>query len=343
MPSFFVRTALCFVLSLTAHLAFASSDARSIRFYDGGWENIQIDNHIAMYILKHGYGMNVESVSLDIAQMQKAMETGDIDINMEMFTSLMPQWVEDQRAKKAILDFGPTYERLTQAFYVPTYMIKGDAKRGIKPTTPDLKRVEDLPKYAEVFKRASGSGKATWLNCISSWACREINLIKMATYGVDRSFTPVELKSESALNAAIISAYEKGQPFMTYYWDPSPLMGELALTRLEEPTYSEACWDAISDSLAQFKEGVGSRQACAYADIALNKYTSAKFAKEHQAVIPFLKSMFVGTDTIRTLATRMVSNKETPEQTARYYLRNHTADWKGWVPEAVFKKVSETL
>ncbi|WVV49499.1 glycine betaine ABC transporter substrate-binding protein [Pseudomonas sp. NA13] len=127
-------------------------------------------------------------------------------------------------------------------------------------------------------------------------------------------FTPVELKSESALNAAIISAYEKGQPFMTYYWDPSPLMGELALTRLEEPTYSEACWDAISDSLAQFKEGVGSRQACAYADIALNKYTSAKFAKEHQAVIPFLKSMFVGTDTIRTLATRMVSNKETPSK-----------------------------
>ncbi|TWC23119.1 MULTISPECIES: glycine betaine ABC transporter substrate-binding protein [unclassified Pseudomonas] len=343
MPSMFLRTVLCLILSLTSHWALATSDPRPIRFYDGGWENIQIDNHIAMYILKHGYGMKVESVSLDIAQMQNAMETGAIDINMEVFTSLMPQWVQDQTAKKAILDFGPTYERLTQAFYVPTYMIKGDAGRGIKPMTPDLKSVADLPRYAEVFRQASGSGKPTWLNCISSWACREINLIKMATYGIDKTFTPVELKSESALNAAIISAYEKGQPFMTYYWDPSPLMGELALTRLEEPAYSEACWEAIKQSLAQFKEGVGSRQACAYADIPLNKYTSAKFAEEHPGVLPFLKSMFVGTDTIRTLATRMVSNKETPEQTARYYLRNHTADWKGWVPEDVFKKVSETL
>ncbi|RMQ40649.1 Substrate-binding region of ABC-type glycine betaine transport system [Pseudomonas cichorii] len=343
MPSMFARTALCLILSLTSHLAFAAPDTRTIRFYDGGWENIQIDNQIAMYILKHGYGMNVESVSLDIPQMQKAMETGNIDINMEMFTSLMPQWVEDQKAKKAILDFGPTYERLTQAFYVPTYMIKGDAKRGIKPVAPDLKSVEDLPRYAEVFKRASESGKATWLNCISSWACREINLIKMATYGVDDTFTPVELKSESELNAAITSAYKKGQPFMTYYWDPSPLMGELALTRLEEPAYSEACWEAIKESLARFKEGTGSRQACAYTDISLNKYTSARFAKEHPTIIPFLKSMFVGTDTIRALATRMVANKETPEQAARYYLRNHTADWKGWVPEDVFKKVSQTL
>lgn len=343
MLSIFVRIAMCFFLSFLSLTAYATYDTKPISFYDGGWENIQINNHIAMYILEHGYGMNVESVKLDIPQMQKAMETGDIDINMEMFTSLMPQWVEAQTSKKTIIDLGPTYERLTQAFYVPTYMIKGDPNRGIKASTPNLKNIKDLPTYADVFRSTSSSGNATWFNCISSWACREINLIKMATFGIDKTFTPVELKSESALNAAIVTAYDKGQPFMTYYWDPSPLMGKLDLTRLEEPVYSEDCWKAVNESLAHFKAGIGSREACAYADISLNKYTSAGFAKKYPEVIPFLKSMFVGTDTIRVLATRMVSTKETPEQTARYYLKTHVADWRTWVSEDVFNKVVLTL
>ena len=71
---------------------------------------------------------------------------------------MMEVWEENIRDawtsaknKGEVKELGVTFKGARQGFYVPRYLIEGDAKRRIKPQAPNLKSVSDLPKYKELF------------------------------------------------------------------------------------------------------------------------------------------------------------------------------------------------
>jgi len=66
-------------------------------------------------------------------------------------------------ARGTAIDLGPNFPDSTQGWYVPTYVIKGDKERGIEPMAPDLKTVEDMPKYWELFQNPQIPGKRLFL------------------------------------------------------------------------------------------------------------------------------------------------------------------------------------
>jgi len=51
-----------------------------------------------------------------------------------------------------VLDLGTNYADAVEAWYVPTYLIKGDPERGIEPMAPDLKSIDDLPNTGNYSK-----------------------------------------------------------------------------------------------------------------------------------------------------------------------------------------------
>ncbi|MDJ0932532.1 glycine betaine ABC transporter substrate-binding protein [Breoghania sp.] len=192
--------------------SFAASNDRPITFYDGGWENIQISNAIAIYIIENGYGREAEDVDSNVPKMHKAMEEGTMDVNLEMYNNLMAEWGCDQVVADKIVELGAIYEAASQGFYVPTYVVKGDAARDIKPIAPDLKKIGDLAGYADAFRENRPDNEVMLVNCIPGWACREINLIKLATYGLDKTITSVEPKTEAELNEIVMAEYEADAP-----------------------------------------------------------------------------------------------------------------------------------
>jgi glycine betaine/proline transport system substrate-binding protein len=52
------------------------------------------------------------------------------------------------------------FDDAAQGFYVPRYLVEGDAERGIEPLAPDLRSVSDLPRYAELFRDPSSPTRA---------------------------------------------------------------------------------------------------------------------------------------------------------------------------------------
>ncbi|MFP3656338.1 glycine betaine ABC transporter substrate-binding protein, partial [Burkholderia sp. SIMBA_052] len=62
-----------------------------------------------------------------------------------------------------------------EGWFVPEYVVKGDAKRNIKPVAPNLVSVTDLPKYKGVFEDDEEPGKGRFLNCPSGWDCERVN------------------------------------------------------------------------------------------------------------------------------------------------------------------------
>ena len=57
-----------------------------IKFADAGWDSIRVHNSIAQLIVEEGYGYETEVTSGTTAATMQALEQGDINVNMEVWT-----------------------------------------------------------------------------------------------------------------------------------------------------------------------------------------------------------------------------------------------------------------
>ena len=149
----------------------------------------------------------------------------------------------------SVVDFGANFPNSLQGWYVPTYMIEGDEERGIEPMAPDLKSVEDLPEYWELFKDPEDPNKGRFYNCIAGWVCQAVNESKFEFYGLGETYNLFQPGSGAALASSIVSAYETGDPWLGYYWEPTWVFAQVDLTMLEEPEWTQECEDAILDGI----------------------------------------------------------------------------------------------
>jgi glycine betaine/proline transport system permease protein/glycine betaine/proline transport system substrate-binding protein len=108
-----------------------------------------------------------------------------------------------------------------QGFYVPRYVIEGDEERGIEAVAPDLVTVADLANYSDVFQDPDDPTMGRIYGAISGWAIDDVMRNKWEYYGLDEMYNYIDPGSETALAAAFASAYEKGEPIVGYYWDPT--------------------------------------------------------------------------------------------------------------------------
>ena len=88
------------------------------------------------------------------------MERGDADFSMDGWIGNLLEVWEKVTGNGKMVSLGANFPDAPQGWYVPTYMIRGDKKRGIRPVAPDLKSAADLPGYKELFRdpAAPGSG-----------------------------------------------------------------------------------------------------------------------------------------------------------------------------------------
>ena len=126
-----------------------------------------------------------------------------------------------------------------QGFYVPRYVIEGDPERGIEASAPDLKYVWDLKDYPHVFPDDENPDKGRVYGAIPGWEIDEIMHRKYLHYGLDENFVYFRPGSDPALSAAITAAYEKGDPIVAYYWEPTWLLGMYDMILLEDEPYDK--------------------------------------------------------------------------------------------------------
>jgi glycine betaine/proline transport system permease protein/glycine betaine/proline transport system substrate-binding protein len=110
---------------------------------------------------------------------------------METWTDNIATYDEDVESG-AIIELGLNYGDNEQGFYVPRYVIEGDAERGIEAMAPDLKSVEDLANYSDVFVDPDDPSMGRIYGAISGWAIDEIMKNKVAYYGLDEYYNYID-------------------------------------------------------------------------------------------------------------------------------------------------------
>ena len=304
----------------------------TVKFADFSWESVQLHNRIVGHILEKGFDKKVEYLFVESLPGLMGIERGDIQLSMEGWVDNVLEFWTKAQEKGDMVSLGKNFPDAPQGWYVPTYVIKGDPERGIEPLAPDLRSVEDLPKYAHLFPDPEDPEKGRFLNGPTGWNCSSINTKKLKAYGLDTYFNNMFTGSSSALATGIAAAYKKGRPVLAYYWEPTPILGMFDMTLLEEPPYSEEIWETT--------------KACAYPSCRVLKLANAEFLEENPTVEAFLRRYNTTLDLTNKVLAYMEKNDATLEETARWFLKEYPDLWKDWLQgqdPKIVKKVEASL
>ena len=318
-----------FVIALVVVSPGFAASKEPIRFGDLSWDSIQVHNRIAGFIVKNGYGYDVEYLPGETIPIVTGLIRGDLDVDMESWTENIQEVYDKGIQSGDIIDLGPNYPDSWQGWLVPTYVIKGDAKRGIKPMAPGLKSVYDLPKYWKVFKDPENPKKGRFYSSIPGWGVTAINTQKLKSYGLDKYYTDFMPGSDAALSGSMVAAVKKGKPWVGYYWAPTWVLGQLDMTPLEEPGFDQKIWDTT--------------KACAFQAVQVNILVHKSLPERAPEVIDFLKKYETTTALNNKVLAYMRESKADTEKATIWFLKNYEDLWTQWVPAEIAKKVKAAL
>ena len=297
----------------------AMAAGEQVVLVDYSWDSVQFHNRIAGFLLENAFDMKPEYLFSESMPGLMGLERGDVQISMETWVDNVYEWWANAQEKGTVVSMGKIFPDAPQGWYVPTYMIRGDASRGIEPVAPDLKTVQDLKKYWKHFEDPEDREKGRFYNGPSGWKVSSHNVAKLDSYGLADRFRAFDPGSQTALATAIVGAYERGKPVLAYYWEPTPIMGKLDMTMLEEPAYD--------------KEVFESTKGCAYPAAQVLKCLNASFAEEHPQVVEFLKRYHTSLAETNEGLAYMKDSGKTAEEAAVWFLGQKPELWKAWLAD----------
>jgi len=316
-----------FLFSLT--LTSAAKD--KIIFADPGWDSARFHNGIAQTIIEEGYGYPTEVIAGSTAATFLGLIKGDIDVYMEIWTANLEDTYYEPINKGEIIELSVNFNDNAEGLYVPTYVIKGDSKRGIEPMASNLKTVKDLKNYWEIFKDEEDPSKGRIYGAPPGWKVDEILRAKVKSANLDGCYNYFSPGSDSALSAAIAAAYEKGEPIVAYYWEPTWVMGMLDMTILKDEPYSAEMWTE--------ENGYACEWAAMDITIAVNK----DLPERAPEVVEFLKNYHTTSAMASVALSYMMENDCETMDAAVWFLKTREDVWTKWVPEEIAKKVKEAI
>lgn len=311
-----VSMLLILLIVSTTTLTYAQSD-KEIVFADAGWDSIKFHNAVAGLIAERLYGYSWREVPGSTTVLHEGLIMGEIDIHMEVWTDNIATYEKDL-AEGKFKDLGVNFDDNYQGLYVPRYVIEGDAERGIEPLAPDLKYVWDLKKYPDVFPDSETPNMGRVYGAIPGWEVDTILYNKYLHYGLDDSFIYFRPGSDAALASAITSAYEKGEPIVAYYWEPTWLLGKLDMVLLQDEPYDEAT----------YKEGMTELPA-----VNVTVGVSNNYYEQDPAMVEFLSKYRTSSALTSEALAYMQDTGSDYNETAIWFLQEHDELIDEWLNE----------
>jgi glycine betaine/proline transport system substrate-binding protein len=305
---------------------------KTVKFAGLNWESGSLITELMRTVMELGYDCKTDSIPGNTVSMEAALANDDVQVLAEEWIGRSDAWNNAYKAGK-VIPLGNIIVGATEGWYVPDYVINGDAARQIKPMAPDLKSVNDLPKYKALFRDPEEPAKGRFLNCPIGWTCEGINTRKLKAYGLTDSYVNFRPGTGPALDAAITSEVRRGKPLLFYYWAPTPLMAAFKFVRLQEPAYNEACFKTLADKDQAKPCGSAAPPAMIRAGV------SRKFGEGDPVLRAFLEKFTLPLDLLNPTLAAMRDKKQDPRLVARAFLKQHPELLKQWVDADAASKV----
>jgi|SRR5690625_3478846 len=312
-----------FIIVLISCSVSEADENRPIVLADGGWESNKFFNEVARIIIEEGYGYEVEFMTGSTTARMLALKDGDIDAHLELWSENTGEIYFDGLAKGHYEKLALNFDDNFQGLYVPAYVIEGDAERGIEPLAPDLKYMEDLAQYWEVFRDPEDHDKGLIIGSISGWLADEILRDGIAEYGLDEYYNYLSPGSESSINVSLASAYEKGEPWIGYNYEPNWVMAKYDMIPILE------------------KEENGPLESIGPQDIDI--VANVDFVDRAPEVAEFFSNIQTSSDIANEALVFIQEEEVSAYDAAVKFLQEEEDLWMTWVPDDVANKVKAAL
>lgn len=300
-----------------------AADAAPLVFAGLDWDSASFSNTVARFIVESAFDIPTRSEPGSSVPLFQSLRRGDLDIYMETWLPNSQELFESALAAGQIVDLGLNYGDVAQGWYVPRYLVEGGGAQA-----PELRSVEDLPRYADLF-RPEGANVAQLLDGSPGWFSYKINCMKLRAYRLDGRFAQFTTGSEAALFERLSAAYEAEEPVLAYLFEPTWPIAGLDLVRLEEPDFTPECWEGD--------------KRCAFPPSQVHIAVAADLPERAPEVSAFLEAFSLQADDISE-SLLLSTEQEIPiEEAALRWLENNQEVWSAWLSDEAAERVQQAL
>ncbi len=310
------------ILMMTVVMAVAmtacAAEDKKIVLGEGDWDSNALHDQIVKLIVEEGYGVEVEVVTADTAVMISGLKTKDIDVVLELWSDNVPTYQDDLAAGDYV-ELATNFDDNMQGLYVPTYMVEGpDA------IAPDLKTVEDLKDYVDLFIDPEDDSKGIIYGGPEGWSATAFLHDKMTAYGLLEYYNFRTIDSNATLSATLAGAYEKGEPWVGYNWEPTWIMGLYDMTLLEDSSYSAE----------DFAAGIG-----AFPSVNVVVACNADFEESYPELVTFFSNYTTSSALTSAGLAYMQENDVEADVAAKWFINENSELIKGMVTVEAYDKI----
>lgn len=326
--SFKLAAAMTAFVSAGPALAADCGTSDGISIVELNWPSGAFLAQVHKIILSEGYGCDVSLVPGDTASSTASMSArGEPNINPELWVDNVRDFWDKVTESGTVYEAGkPFAQGGREGFYIPTYVAEAN---------PELKSFEDLAEYAELFSDPSDPSKGVIYNCQPGWSCEVLVGNMYRAFGLEEEFNLFSPGSSAALEATIERSYRREQPIVTYYWEPTPLLGKFPMVSLEMPDYVEGNCNNDENCENPAKSGFppGNVITAVTSDVK----------EEAPEAAAYLDAASIDNSIINEVLAWGEENNATAEETAIHFLQENPDVWKAWVPDETAEKIQSGL
>ena len=284
------------------------------------WNGQLVTTAVAQILLEDemGYTVATRFAPADSAPLFIGLEKGDFHFvccNWPSYSAaLLEEYVDADDA--TVERMGPVGIVGETGWYVPSYVINGDAERGIDAAASSLRTVGDLDQYKAVFATSDTGNKGRLLEFTAAWDTRPEE--RLEAFGAD--YETVFAGSEGAALAEVDAAFKRGEPILTYLWEPHWAHAKYSLVQIEMPEYTSDCYPD------------GSSFNCGFATDTVAKLVWPGLKDEFPEASGFLSDFQMTNEQQNEIVLNLVENDLTVRQAAQEWVDANEAVWRGWIP-----------
>ena len=321
----------CLGLALAA--APAAAECGRVSISNMNWASAEFAAHVDRIVLESAFGCEVELVPGDTVPTLTSMtEKGEPDIAPEMWVNtagepLAAALAEGRlvRASEILSDGG------REGWWVPRYF---------KEAHPEIETIDDALARPDLFPHPEYSDLGAVYGCPSGWACQYVNdNLFRAWGGEDKGFELVDPGSAAGLAGAIARAYERGEPWLGYYWSPTAILGkyDMAMLGFGVPHDSEH-WKSCT-AIPDCQDP----KPNAWVESLIYTVVTSRFAESAPEALDYLRKRSWPAAVASAILSYMDENQYKGEDGAIYFFENHEDLWTPWLTAEQAERVRAAL
>ncbi len=289
-----------------------STDPIKLTLHD--WTGQLITTNIMAAVLEEA-GYNVELVQADYLAQFAGLETGDLDVAMEIWATTGQEALDAAVATGKVVNLGETGMLAKEEWWYPLYM------KDKCPGLPDWKALNDC---AAAFATPDTAPKGRYLGGPVTWGGFDEE--RIAALGLN--FEVIHAGTDAAMFAELESAYQRKDPILLWiyapHWAPQKYEGEwVEFPKYEPACYTDPAWGGNPDATHDCGKPFGPIWKAGWAGLE-GKWPGAAKA---------IKAFTIDNDTMGAMIAKVDLDGQSIDDVVNEWMDANEAVWSAWIAQ----------